>query len=146
MKLTIIPLDGAVYENGLSYSGLVWNGTPSNVHALQWDNESGWIEYNDGTLNENITSLPVWAENAMAAWTVANTPVPPPEPTPEEIQAQNLYKAKQLLSACDYTQLPDVNLANKTAWATYRNQVRAIANNPPITLAIFPDTPPLIWN
>jgi hypothetical protein len=82
----------------------------------------------------------------MAAWTVANTPVPPPAPTPEEIQAQNLATAKNLLLGSDYTQLPDVNLTNKSDWATYRNQVREIANNPPTTPAVFPIEPPLIWS
>jgi hypothetical protein len=82
MKLTIIPSDGAVYENNVCYSGLTWEGTPADVHALQWLDDAGWIEYNDGAVNEDITVLPQWADNAMAAWTVANTPVPPPPPTP----------------------------------------------------------------
>lgn len=80
MKLTIIVPDMAVYEDGLCYSNLVWVGTPVNVHALQWQDVKGWIEYNDGKPNEDITILPDWANNAMDAWTVANTPVPIPIP------------------------------------------------------------------
>jgi hypothetical protein len=81
MRLTIIPSDSAVYENGVCYSGLTWEGTPTNVHALQWDDVSGWIEFNDGSLNEPIDVLPEWAINAEAAWTAANNP--PPEPPTE---------------------------------------------------------------
>lgn len=83
MRLTIIPNDGAVYEDGLCYSGLTWDGTPAYVHALQWFDTQGWIEFNDDNLydnykpaNENIIELPQWALNAMEAWTIANTPIP----------------------------------------------------------------------
>ena len=30
---------------------------PANVHAIQWTGSEGWIEYNDGTSNETITSM-----------------------------------------------------------------------------------------
>ncbi len=80
MKLTIIVEDGAVYRNGICFSGLSWGGTPENVRALQWNAAAGWIEFNDGTPNEAIDALPVWAQNALAAWELAdveNTPAPP---------------------------------------------------------------------
>ena len=80
MRLTIIPSDGAVYENGVCYSDLTWEGTPEDIHALQWDDVSGWIEFNDGSLNEPIHVLPEWAINAEAAWTAANNS-PPESPT-----------------------------------------------------------------
>jgi hypothetical protein len=79
MRLTIIPSDGAVYEDGFSYSGLTWEGTPADVHALQWFDTQGWIEFTDKVKqNEAITELPQWALNAMGAWTVANQPAPQP--------------------------------------------------------------------
>jgi hypothetical protein len=146
MRLTIVVPDKCVYENGLSYFPLTWEGTPSNVHALQWfDSNTGWIEFNDGSPQENITVLPDWANNAMEAWTVANTPITPPTPTPAEVQKANLDTSQLLLQESDFTQLADVNLLNKADWATYRAQVRAIANNPPTTPAVFPTVPPLIW-
>jgi hypothetical protein len=146
MRLVIVVPDKAVYENGVSYMPLSWAGTPSNVHALQWfDTNTGWIEFNDGSPNENIKVLPDWVDSAMAAWTVANTPAPPTPPTPAEIQQGNIDTASLLLNESDFTQLPDVNLANKDAWVTYRAEVRAIAQNPPTTPANFPTIPPLIW-
>ena len=45
MELTIIPIDKAVYIDGLCYMGLSWEGTPETVHALQWQDTEGWIEY-----------------------------------------------------------------------------------------------------
>lgn len=34
---------------------------PANVHAIQWDGSSGWIEYNDGTANETISSIDAYS-------------------------------------------------------------------------------------
>ena len=63
MKLTIICADGSVGENGLFYNGLDLSSCaiPANVHALQWQDTAGWIEYNTTIPNETITELPAWA-------------------------------------------------------------------------------------
>lgn len=73
MKLTIIPVDGAVYKDGYSYNGLDLSAAPSNVHALQWKDTKGWIEFtdnDDGTKpqNEAITELPSWANACVIKW------------------------------------------------------------------------------
>jgi len=73
MKLTIIPVDGAVYKDGYSYSGLDLSAAPSNIHALQWKDTKGWIEFtdnDDGTKpqNEAITELPSWANAYVTKW------------------------------------------------------------------------------
>jgi len=78
MKLTIIPVDGAVYKDGYSYSGLNLAAAPSNVHALQWKDTKGWIEFtdnDDGTKpqNEAITELPSWANACVTKWDEAET-------------------------------------------------------------------------
>ena len=78
MKLTIIPVDGAVYKDGYSYSGLDLSFVSSNVHALQWKGSTGWIEFvenDDGTKpqNEPITELPSWASVCVAKWDEAET-------------------------------------------------------------------------
>ena len=140
MRLSIIPSDGTVCEDGVCYTHLSWEGTPANVHALQWDTNSGWLEFNDGTVNEEIALLPDWAFNAQAAWYNAANPPPPPAPTPEEIQAQNKATASQLLQATDWTELPSVSdvtdspyLVNVADFLTYRTALRGIAVNPPAT-------------
>ena len=149
MKLTIIPIDGAVYEDGLCYSNLVWEGTPADVHALQWQDIEGWIEYNDVTIpNEDITVLPQWADNAMAAWTIANTPVPPSPPTAEE----NKATASALLTTTDWTTIADVAdpvnspyLVNQAEFITYRNLVRQIAVYPTAGDLVWPVAPSEVW-
>ena len=139
MKLTIIPSDGAVYEDGTSYLGLVWEGTPVNVHALQWQDVAGWIEYVDQP-NEDITVLPEWADNAMTAWTAANTPAPPSPPTAEQNQAT----AVGILESTDWTTIADVasplnspHLSNQDEFLAYRNEIRKIA--------VYPTAGDLVW-
>lgn len=75
MNLVVIPVDGAVYVDGVSFSGLTFD-SPADVHALQWKSTKGWIEFidrDDGTKpqNEPITELPQWALDAKAAWDAA---------------------------------------------------------------------------
>jgi hypothetical protein len=79
MRITIIPVDGAVYIDGTSYSKLDLSFVPSGIHALQWYETYGEIEYKrefvDGNIvhpgNETITVLPEWADTAVAAWNQA---------------------------------------------------------------------------
>lgn len=68
MKLTIINDDKAVYVDGVSRSGLDLTSIPINVHALQWNIDKGWIEFNDGQNNEEITALPTWANDSVAEY------------------------------------------------------------------------------
>jgi hypothetical protein len=142
MKLSIIPSDGAVYEDELCYSELTWEGTPLNVHALQWQDIAGWIEYIDQP-NEDITVLPEWADNAMAAWTVANTPAPPPEPLVPTAD-DNYRLALNKLVSTDWATIPDVAnqinnpyLANQDQFIAYRNEIRKIA--------VYPVAGNIVW-
>lgn len=71
MKITIIPSDKAVYKDGISYSNLTLSNIPTDVHALQWNNDAGWIEYkNHVKPNETISSLPQWANDALNVWQI----------------------------------------------------------------------------
>jgi hypothetical protein len=90
MKLTIIPSDGAVYKDGVAYSGLDLSVVPTNIHALQWYDSEGEVEFNGKpkAQNELITVLPDWvnvclnkwdeakaAEEAAIAFAAANQPI-----------------------------------------------------------------------
>jgi hypothetical protein len=69
MKLTIIKNDGAVYKDSVSYADLSLPTIPSDVHALQWNDSVGHIEFVDNVkVNEIITELPSWANDALTAW------------------------------------------------------------------------------
>ena len=74
MKLTIVVADNAVNKDEVGYGGLDLSSCniPTNVWALQWDNDSGHIEYTGATSNDEITELPAWATAAEALWETAN--------------------------------------------------------------------------
>jgi len=151
MKLTIIPVDGTVNEDGKAYIGLDLSSCaiPADVHALQWQDTAGWIEYNTPIPNEPITELPAWANCCMTKWTEANTPVPPAPPT----AAQNKTTAVNKLQATDWTTIPDVGdptksnpyLSNVQDFVVYRNAVRQYAINPVAGDINWPTLPQEVW-
>lgn len=89
MRLTIIPDDSFVSVDGDGTHqplDLSQCAIPQEVHALQWFDSRGWIEFDDSVdpfapkpPNEEIAALPAWAENCVAVWN-AWTPPAPPEP------------------------------------------------------------------
>jgi len=152
MKLTIIPADGSVGENGVFYLGLNLSSCsiPADVHALQWQDTAGWIEYTSPLVqNQPITELPAWANCCMTKWTEANTPVPPSPPT----AAQNKTTAVGKLQATDWTTIPDVSdptksnpyLSNVQDFVVYRNAVRQYAINPVAGTINWPAVPQVVW-
>jgi hypothetical protein len=148
MKLTIIPIDGLVGEDGKFYDELNLSSCniPANVHALQWDGVAGWIEFNEPIPNEEITELPSWATCCMTKWTEANAFVPP-------TAMQNKQVAKSKLQATDWTTIPDVAdpaksnpyLSNSQDFVTYRNAVRQYAINPVAGDINWPTIPQEVW-
>lgn len=152
MKLTIIPADGSVGENEKFYLNLDLSscGIPNDVHALQWQDVEGWIEYKSPLVeNQPITELPAWANCCMAKWTEANTPVPPSPPTAD----QNKQTASDKLYATDWTTIPDVSdssksnpyLGNTQDFITYRNAVRQYAVYPTAGIINWPTEPKAVW-
>jgi len=152
MKLTIIPADGSVGEDGKFYLDLDLSscGIPVDVHALQWQDTAGWIEYNSALIeNEPITELPAWANACMVKWTEANTPVPPAPPT----ALQNKLTAVNKLQDTDWATIPDVAdpaksnpyLSNAADFVTYRNAVRQYAINPVAGNIDWPVVPQEVW-
>lgn len=77
MRLTIIPSDNAVYVSGVCKSNLDLSSCniPNNIHALQWYDTKGWLEFSDDDdpftpkpPNEIIDTLPDWAESCYLVW------------------------------------------------------------------------------
>lgn len=69
MKLTIIPEDKVIVKDGIglhfsnNLNDYISSSIPSDVHALQWEENSGEIEYIEhGRGNESISVLPDWAD------------------------------------------------------------------------------------
>jgi hypothetical protein len=154
MKLTIIPTDGSVGEDEKFYSGLNLSSCaiPANVHALQWDGVAGWIEFNEPVPNEEISTLPSWANCCMTKWTEANNP-PTPDPVPPTAE-QNKTTAVNKLQTTDWATIPDVAdptksnpyLSNAQDFVVYRNAVRQYAIYPVAGNINWPVIPQEVWS
>jgi len=57
MKITIIKDDQAVYENGVAIMGIDLSDLPEDFHALQWDGNTGHIEWKTVTTpNQSVST------------------------------------------------------------------------------------------
>lgn len=95
MRLTIIPSDNFVAVDGdrthqpLDLSNC---GIPADVHALQWYDTRGWIEFSDDEdpftpkpPNQDIYELPAWADACVLVWMQWTPPAPPVPPENQPI-------------------------------------------------------------
>lgn len=96
MRLTIIPSDNAVYVDGVAHElDLTTAGIPTEVHALQWYDTRGWIEFTDvdpftpKTANQDISELPQWANACVDVWNAWTPPVPVQPTNPGQQPATN---------------------------------------------------------
>jgi|694.fasta_scaffold68772_6 hypothetical protein len=130
MRLTIIPGDKyiAIDNNGLLNIQQDLNWIPSNVHALQWYDTWGEVEYNDETPNERIENLGIF-EQAVADF---NNEKKILQDELDAIEAARDYWEElrvlrnQRLSDCDWTQMSDVPFTEeqKISWKNYRQLLR----------------------
>jgi hypothetical protein len=149
MRVTIVPSDKTVIVDNVAKTDLIWEGTPDDVHALQWYDVYGDLELQNPTRSERIETLPQWALNAVAAW---QAPVPVP-PVPIPTVGENKKTATTKLQATDWTVIPDVGdptksnpyLSNVQEFVTYRNAVRQYAINPVAGNITWPTIPVESW-
>jgi len=78
MNLTIIPSDKKVGVAGLFFDNLDLSACaiPANVHALQWYETEGEVEFTNNPdrtkpQNELISELPAWATACVSKWNEA---------------------------------------------------------------------------
>ena len=99
-----------------------------------------WKAYNQ--LTEKLASVaPYIEENTV--YTIAVEPL-----TTSEIEANTesqwtkIRKQRDsLLQSCDWTQLPDVSIPNKSDWASYRQALRDITNQADPYNIVWPSDP-----
>lgn len=91
------------------------------------------VEGGEARLSEVYFSVPAGAtaaEQAACVYGLTVNPPEPPVPTPEERLDSCLARIRaernKRLAACDWTQLPDVDLDEtaRTVWADYRQALR----------------------
>lgn len=88
------------------------------------------------------------------AWVVIELDAEQVTANEDQAKQSNKQQASQMLSATDWTTIPDVAdsavsnpyLTNSAEFAAYRSQVRAIAVNPPVTVDVWPTKPDEQWS
>jgi len=134
MRLTIVPIDSVVCKDGECLHDIDLTWVPEEVHAVQWYDDHGEVEYVDlKRINEEITSLGLF-ERAAELWDAKKKQI-----EDEAIQAElNRDYWQELryirffkLTECDWTQLPDNNLTEeqKVIWQGYRQELRDLPDN-----------------
>jgi hypothetical protein len=151
MKLTIVRSDGLVIKNGKAYGDLDMSSIDPSIHAVQWDDASGQIEFvvgSDGIkpVNKPITSIDEF-QAVIDEWDAKDYATNhPPAPSPKHLLIACVARAKMLLKDTDWSQLPDVqeSLLNKNEFDAYRETVRSYVITP-VESPVFPDCPKAIW-
>lgn len=91
MKLTIVVPDSVVGIDG-EFRQLDLSQLPENIRAVQWDGVKGHVEFNDGTPNEILDDISMFAD-VVLAWN-ALTPPPPTPPTLDKVKADLIEDIK----------------------------------------------------
>tara|TARA_Y100000356_G_C11175166_1_gene243620 strand:- start:85 stop:513 length:429 start_codon:yes stop_codon:yes gene_type:complete len=128
MKLTIVPEDrliciGSTFCADIQQD-LSW--IPSNVHAVQWHDSSGEIEYNDGTPNEIISDLGIYAQ-AQTDFSNEIQRIAAAREAARDYWQELRDQRNQLLAETDYLALVDLTLS--ADMRTYRQALRDLPAN-----------------
>lgn len=158
-RITIIPSDTYCSIDSVGYKDVDMSSINSNIHAVQWFGDNGWVEFNEtpqGKLeNKPITDIEQF-KFVLDSWNEINYSKlhPVPEPIVPPTAEQNKQTASQLLYDTDWTQVPSTSdplystpyLMNADAFAAYRNLIRNIAINPVEGVIDWPVKPKAIWS
>lgn len=156
MRLVIIPSDNTITVDGFSSANVDLSSVPAGVHAVQWFDSHGWVEYKQDSTgrkpaNEDLANIDAYqtviAEclqhkqnaEALAALEQAGG-------LPDADSVKKLVQAE--LVRTDWTQLPDVNLLNKAEFAAYRGWCRQMylsPMNPDDPSFVLQESPEPIW-
>lgn len=176
MRLKIITPDGFVSVDDIGYSPLNMDSIASDIHAVQWFDTEGWIEYKEinGIKPENqaITSITQF-QIVIDEWNAINyAHNNPPPPTPEENKNAVLFQTSialddfartreydNMVSLCTYSTstIPKfsaegqrgVDLRDSTWEAVYQiidDAEQGKRAMPTSYDEIKSELPPLVWN
>ena len=133
MKLSIIKDDKTVVKDSVAVTVTDVSYIPANVHAVQWDETKGEVEYNDGTANLEISELGIYAQASTDHQTALDTEAANLKAIEDAIDWTKRFKELRdyKLMMSDWTRLDDITFASdkKTAWATYRQALRDLPAN-----------------
>lgn len=134
MRLTIVPYDKLVIKDGEGYNVDNLDYLDSNINAIQWYDDKGEIEYEDGSENTKITDITPYNQ-CLTDWDIAKAKyeeeMKDPVYTESDYEVMFRQHRNFLLASSDWTQLTDNKLTDlqKTQWQTYRQALRDMPTN-----------------
>ena len=143
MRLVVIKEDNMIEIDGeaLNFDFAI----DENIHAIQWYETSGVVEYKDGTPNLEITDITPYQYLVVAHTDYRNLL------EAKEIEEEEAYlvgfgtlraRRDRLLSESDYTMLPDYTGTDVAEWVTYRQALRDLPDGyVPVKNATYPVKP-----
>lgn len=135
MRLVIVPSDKYISVDNEGFlniqQDLSW--IPENVHAVQWYDTWGEVEYNDGSPNERIEELGIFVQAIQNH----SSEIQRIKDEADAAEAARDYWSElrnlrdQRLTTSDWTQVADVQLtdAQKLSWQVYRQALRDLPEN-----------------
>jgi len=135
VRLTLIPSDKfvSIDDEKLLKIQQDFSWIPENVHAVQWYDTWGEVEYNDGSPNKKIEELGIF-EQAVIDHGNEKQRIADEEAAREaarDYMEELRFIRNRKLSDCDWTQAADVQLsdAKKAEWTAYRQELRDLPEN-----------------
>lgn len=161
--MLIAKIEGQTVVEVADYTALFPNTSfPASGPTDEWMVENSCMYVNvflpyDQNTEKLVSVAPYIQADDATHWvyTVIVEPLTPEEIAQREEAAKQANKAQasSLLSATDWVELGDVAnpanppfLANKAEFTTYRQQLRTIAVNPPVTVDVWPTKPVEVWS
>ena len=152
MKVCLIVEDNAIGKDGDFIHYDYSSNIASNISAVQFetDTNTGHIEYNDGTPNLDITSLPADVQALVDSHATKKVEIAEEIQNAENTRDVDIDELREIrnhmLIESDWTHTTDSPLSDsdKTAWATYRQELRDMTNDYTTTqynLITFPTKP-----
>lgn len=126
MKLTVITPDKVVIKDGEAYPIEDLSYLDANIHAIQWQDTTGEIEYKDATPNLIISDITPY-NKCVTDWEAVKTKELEKNVLSDEEYEKWFREIRNtLLLDSDWTQFTDSPLtdAKKTEWKTYRQALR----------------------
>ena len=139
MRITIIPSDKTIGIDGdflLSIQqDISW--VPENIHAVQWYNTWGEVEYTDSSPNERIEELGIYQQAVIDFNNELKRIEDEQKAQEEAIEASRDYWEElrslrnQKLTQSDWTQVSDAPFTEeqKISWQSYRQALRDLPEN-----------------
>lgn len=129
MRLTIVPVDKSIILDGKALirikQDLSW--IPSDIHAVQWYDDCGEVEYNDGKPNEKITSLGIYEQAIIDHNNELERRIRELEESRDYWEELRGIRNHYLFNS-DWTQFTDSPLLDdkKLEWQLYRQKLREL--------------------